>query len=119
MDTKKPFACHGEHGGKPCNAGLSQAEAWLPTLAAIRRAIGRMPSVGDLKGHTYCARCSALGRKAGLRFYHYPATVAEMEKRRVERVQVARQAFGRYLPKDIRPRASAVAATATAPAEVP
>ena len=116
----KPFRCHGQRNtGQACTASLTQAEAWLPTLAAIRHATGRMPSaVSDLKDHTHCGRCAALGRKAGLRFYHYPATVQEMEKRRVERVQTARQAFGRYLPKDTKPNvSSAVGATPTALAE--
>ena len=100
----KPFVCHGEpHPGKPCTAKLTQTEAWVIDMATIRQSIGHMPTVGDLKGHTFCGRCAALGRKVELsngrrfRFYHYPATVAEMEKRRVARVMAARQAFKRYL----------------------
>ena len=94
----KPFTCHGEpHPGKPCTAKLTQAEAWVPTLLAIRKVVGRSPSVKDLADHTHCGRCAAVGRKAGLRFYHYPQTVVEMERRRAERVMEARQAFKRYL----------------------
>ena len=95
----KNFVCHGEpHPGKLCMANLSQAEAWVPTLAVIRRVIGRWPSMAkDLADHIHCGRCAALGRKAGLRFYHYPQTVVEMERRRVERTMAARQAFKRYL----------------------
>ena len=94
----KPFVCHGEpHPGKPCKAKLTQAEAWVPTLATIRKVVGRWPSVKDLIGHVHCGRCSALGRKAGLRFYRYPQTVVEMERRRTERTMAARQAFHRYL----------------------
>lgn len=94
----KPFVCHGEpHPGKPCKAKLTQAEAWVPTLTAIRKAAGRAPSLAkDLAGHIHCGRCANLGRKAGLRFYHYPQTVVEMERRRVERATAARQAFRRY-----------------------
>jgi len=95
----KPFVCHGEpHPGKPCQAKLTQAEAWVPTLAAIRRMAGRWPSMAkDLADHIHCGRCAALGRKAGLRFYRYPQTVVEMERRRAERTMAARQAFKRYL----------------------
>ena len=95
----KPFVCHGEpHPGKPCQAKLTQVEAWVPTIAAIRKVTGRWPSMAkDLADHIHCGRCAALGRKAGLRFYHYPQTVVEMERRRVERTQAARQAFHRYL----------------------
>lgn len=94
----KPFVCHGEpHPGKSCTAKLTQAEAWVPTLATIRKVVGRWPSVKDLADHTHCGRCAALGRKAGLRFYHYPQTVVEMERRRTERTTAARQAFKRYL----------------------
>ena len=94
----KPFSCHGElHSGKPCTAKLTQAEAWVPTLAVIRKVTGRWPSVKDLADHIHCGRCAALGRKAGLRFYRYPQTVAEMAKRQAERSMAARQAFKRYL----------------------
>jgi len=95
----KPFVCHGEpHPGKPCQAKLSQTEAWVPTLAAIRKVAGRWPSLAkDLADHIHCGRCAALGRKAGLRFYSYQKTVVEVERRRVERTQAARQAFKRYL----------------------
>ncbi len=96
----KPFVCHGEpYPGKPCTAKLTQAEAWLPTLAVIRKVIGRWPAVKDkdLVGHIHCGRCAAFGRKAGLRFYHYPQTVVEMERRRTERTMTARHAFQRYL----------------------
>ena len=65
----KPFVCHGEsHPGKSCTAKLSQAEAWVPTLAIIRKVISRWPTVKDLADHIHCGRCAALGRKAGLRF---------------------------------------------------
>ena len=107
----KPFVCHGvvparatraaeqsSHDGKPCTAKLTQAEAWVPTLQAIHKMVGRWPSMAkDLAGHIHCGRCAALGRKAGLRFYRYPQTVVEMERRRVERTTAARQAFRRYL----------------------
>ena len=95
----KPFVCHGEpHLGKLCTTKLTQAEAWLPTLAVIiRKVIGRWPTVKDLADHSHCGRCAALGRKAGLRFYRYPQTVVEMERRRAERIMAARQAFKRYL----------------------
>ena len=94
----KPFVCHGEpHPGKLCTAKLTQAEAWVPTLAVIRKVTGQWPMVKNLTDHIHCGRCAALGRKAGLRFYHYPQTVVEMERRRVERTMVARQAFKRYL----------------------
>ena len=95
----KPFVCHGEpHPGKPCTAKLTQAEAWVPTLAAIRKVTSRWPSMArDLADHIHCGRCAALGRKAGLRFYRYPQTVVEMERRRAERTMAARQAFKRYL----------------------
>ena len=97
--SEKPFACHGKpHSGKPCATKLAQAEAWVPTLAAIQKAAGRWPSLAkDLADHIHCGRCAALGRKVGLRFYHYPQTVVEMERRRVERASAARQAFQRYL----------------------
>ncbi len=107
---QKPFVCHGvipsratrvaeqsSNDDKPCTAKLTQAEAWVPTLATIRKVVGRWPSVKDLIDHIHCGRCSALGRKAGLRFYRYPQTVVEMEKRRAERTMSARQAFKRYL----------------------
>ncbi len=95
---EKPFVCHGEtRQGVPCDAKLTQAEAWLPTLAAIRKVVSRWPSVRDLADHIHCGRCAALGRKAGLRFYRYPQTVAEMERRRAEQVMAARHAFRRYL----------------------
>ena len=94
----KPFTCHGElKSGKPCTAKLTQAEAWVPTLLAIRKVVGRSPSVKDLADHIHCGRCAAVGRKAGLRFYRYPQTVVEMAKRQTERVMEARQAFKRYL----------------------
>lgn len=102
VEAVKPLVCHGEpHPGKPCQTKLAQAEAWVPALTFIRRALGRWPSaVKDLADHTFCGRCSAIGRQAGLRFYRLPATVVEMERRRLERQQTARQAFGRYLPKE-------------------
>ena len=95
----KPFACHGEpHPGKPGTAKLTQAEAWVPKLARIKKAIGRWPTLAkDLADHIYCGRCAAFARKAGVPFYRYPQTVVEMERRRVERTQAARQAFHRYL----------------------
>jgi hypothetical protein len=94
----KPFACHGESQlGKPCQAKLTAAEAWVPAMRIIRRATGSWPSaVRDLVDHVHCGRCVALGRRAGLRFYLYGHTVVEMEKRRAERVQAARQSFKRY-----------------------
>ncbi|OGN00427.1 MAG: hypothetical protein A3B91_04245 [Candidatus Yanofskybacteria bacterium RIFCSPHIGHO2_02_FULL_41_29] len=93
----KPFVCHGEpRPGKPCTAKLAQSEAWVPALATVRKVVGRWPSVKDLADHIHCGRCAALGRKAGLRFYRYQQTVVEMENRRVERQQTARQAFKRY-----------------------
>lgn len=97
-EVAKPFVCHGEPiPGKPCQAKLAVAEAWVPALRAIRRVAGRWPSqVKDLVSHIHCGRCAALGRRAGLRLYLYGPTVMEMEKRRTERVQSARQAFKRY-----------------------
>ena len=114
------YKCHGERRpGQACKAKLTLAEAWVPVLAAVRQALGRMPSqVADLTDHTFCGRCSALGRKAGLRFYRLPATVVVMERRRVERQQAVRQAFGRYLPKERPSPKSAAGATPAAPAEV-
>ena len=95
--SAKPFVCHGEsHPGKPCMAKLTQAEAWLPAISTIRKVVSRMPSVRDLADHTHCGRCAAFGRKAGLRFYHYPQTVVRMEQHRMERANAARQAFRRY-----------------------
>jgi len=95
--TVKTFACHGEpKPGKPCEAKMAQSECWVPALATVRKVVGRWPSVKDLADHIHCGRCAALGRKAGLRFYRYQQTVVEMENRRVERQQVARQAFKRY-----------------------
>lgn len=93
-----PFVCHGEPvQGKPCTAKLTRGTAWVPDLKALRKALGRFPSVGDLAGHTFCGSCAALGRKAGLRFYLHDATIREMERRRAERTLTARQAFSRYL----------------------
>ena len=99
VEVPKPFVCHGEpYPGKPCQAKLSQAEAWVPTLAAIRKMVGRWPSLAkDLTDHIHCGRCAALGRKAGLRFYRYQQTVLEVERRRVKRKASARQAFQHYL----------------------
>lgn len=98
VSKDRPFTCHGEpHPGKLCTAKLTQAEAWVPTLATIRKVVGRWPSVRDLADHIHCGRCAALGRKAGVRFYRYQLTVVEMERRRTERVMAARQAFQRYL----------------------
>ncbi len=91
------YGCHGERHGKPCAAKVAQSETWVPSLAIIRKVIGRWPTVKDLADHTYCGSCAALGRKADLRFYRYPGTVAEMERRRAERVLAARQTFQRYL----------------------
>ena len=100
----KPFVCHGEpHPGKPCQVKLTQAEAWVPTTGMIRHLIDRWPSVKDLADHTYCGRCSALGRKVELpngrklEFHRYQKTVVWLEQKRAERVMAARQAFKRYL----------------------
>ena len=92
----KPFGCHGEpKPGKPCQTKMAQSEAWVPALSTIRKVVGRWPSVKDLADHIHCGRCATLGRKAGLRFYRYQQTVVEMEQRRVQRQQAARQAFKR------------------------
>ena len=100
----KPFACHGEpHPGRPCMAKLTQAEAWVTATGMIRHLIGRWPTVKDLADHTYCGRCSALGRKVELpngrklEFHRYQKTVVWLEQKRAERVMAARQAFRRYL----------------------
>jgi len=109
------YFCHGERrNGRVCQVKLTSAEAWVPALAAVRQVLGRMPSqVRDLADHTFCGRCSALGRKTGLRFYRLPATVAVMERRRVERQQAARKAFGRYLSKEwSSPKSTATATVA-------
>lgn len=119
----RPFVCHGEpRSGKPCQVKLTQAEAWVPALAFVRRALGRWPlAVKDLADHTYCGHCQAIGRrvgrKEGLRFFRLTETVVWMERRRVERQQAARQAFGRYFPKERSKATSAVGATPTASAE--
>ncbi len=113
--ASKSFSCHGEpHPGRPCTAKLTQAEAWVLEASKIAEVTGRWPSVKDLADHIYCGRCSALGRKAGLRFHHYQKTVVWMEQKRIERVNRARQAFKRYFPKES-PRPVSVDATSTSP----
>ena len=98
VEIPKPFVCHGEPvPGKPCTTKLARGSAWVPDLKTLRKVLGRLPGVGELAGHTFCAPCAGLGRKAGLRFYLHDATVKEMERRRAERASQARQAFSHYL----------------------
>ncbi len=111
VPVSKPYVCHGQN----CKSGLTLAEAWVPAAAAIRRALGRMPSqVRDLADHIHCGRCAHLGRKAGVQFHRLPQTVAWMEQRRVERMQNARRAFQRYLPQEPLKSVGAKPATPTA-----
>jgi hypothetical protein len=112
----KPFVCHGEVKGLQCPTKLAQADAWLPETGTIRQVTGSWPAVSDLADHTYCGRCASLGRKAGLRFHRYQQTVVWMERKRVERLNAARQVFRRYLPKVVRNEHSAGATPAAKPA---
>lgn len=117
--SERPFVCHGTpHPGKPCTARLTQAEAWVPTLEVMAKASGRWPTLAKhLTDHIHCGRCSALGRRAGLRFYSYQKTVVEMERRRIRRIMAARQAFAKYLPQDTSQKSSAAGAMPAASAD--
>ena len=96
--TAKPFVCHGEsHPGPTMHSEADAGRSLGADTGTIRKVIGRWPTLRDLADHIHCGRCAALGRKASLRFYRYPQTVVEMERRRAERTMAARQAFKRYL----------------------
>lgn len=99
-----PFRCHGlrltmkdGQATELCDRKLARGEAWVPDLGTLRKVLGHMPGVSDLKDHAHCGHCAHVGRKAGLRFYLHDSTVLELERRRTADVAHARQRFGHYL----------------------
>ncbi len=78
-----------------CPVKLEPATAWVPSLQAIRKVIGKVVESVELKKHIFCGRHARALREEGLRMYSYTSTLQELERRQGER-EAERDAVGRY-----------------------
>lgn len=78
-----------------CSVKLTAATAWVPSLQAIRKVIGKVVESVELKKHIFCARHARVLREEGVRMYSYTSTLQELEHRQSER-EAEREAVGRY-----------------------
>lgn len=66
-------------------AELTPANAWVPAIQAVRKAIGKPVTTELLADHTFCGRHAKTMRGEGVKMYAYASTITEIERRDHER----------------------------------
>lgn len=73
-----------------CIAKMLPAQARVPSLSAIRQAIGRQVTTETLADHTICKRHSVVAEEEGIRTFPYEGSANELSRRTDERAKAGK-----------------------------
>lgn len=73
-----------------CIVKMLPSQARVPSLAAIRQAIGRPVAIETLADHTICKRHSVVAEEEGVRTFPYESSANELSRRSEERAKAGK-----------------------------
>ena len=88
-----------------CTVKMLPSQARVPSLSAIRQAIGRPVTVETLADHTICKRHSVVAEEEGIRTFPYESSANELSRRVEERAKAGKffQVYGALKKAGARP----------------
>ncbi len=73
-----------------CITKMLPSQARVPSLSAIRQAIGRPVTIETLADHTICKRHSVVAEEEGIRTFPFESSANELSRRAEERAKAGK-----------------------------